>query len=347
MKYYDIERIYNMHPDYGIIVGGRSNGKSYSMAKKVVENYMKDGSQFARIVRYLFDIQGKYVADYFDSDSMINWLKETYGKEIFYESPYYYIKDIDAPIKTADILGHVMALSNEQKYKSNRYERVTNIIVEEFALLDPTQYLLQEAEKFMSICSTIVRMRKNVSVWLIGNTISKYNPYFSMLNVNIERLKITPGQLKIVPQPDIGYDEKPLVVIEFAEMAYEDMKEIPRLFKIGHNDTATSGLFMKPPDVFEITELKLDKVIETYIVQIGLIKFKLMVFPCFTYWCQCVGKEKTLKPDIFVKTMCYDRGRYYWNVIKSLKEPLPTETYYDTEETKQYVYENIIRSVVK
>lgn len=345
MKYYDFSRMWELHPDYGIIVGGRSNGKSFATGEQWIKNYIENGSQFVRVIRFLFDMQSRYVSDYF-SAVLLNKVKEQYGKEIFYETPCYYIKDIGAPRKEADILGHVLALSNEQKYKSNQYDRVTVIDIEEFALLDPTQYLSQEAEKFMSLLSTIVRTRKNVSVYFVGNSISKYNPYFSMLNINIDKLKLKPGDLKIVKQPNIGFDETPLVAIEFAEMAYEDMKEIPRLLKIGHNDTATSGKFIVPEDVFEKDKVKMDKLQKCYIVQIGDIKFKFNIFPCFCYWERCVGQDKNLRPDMLVRTMCYDKIRYFWNAITELNKVsrIPQEMYYDTEETKQYVYENIIKN---
>lgn len=349
MKYYSIDRIWNLHPDYGLIIGGRSNGKSHATAQQWIKNYLKTGAQFVRIIRYLFDMQGKYVANYFD-DNLLAWLAKEYNKEIWYDAPYYYINDIGADKKNKDIIGYVLALSNEQKYKSNQYDRVTIIDVEEFALMDPTQYLPMESEKFLSLVSTIVRSRKNVSIWFVGNTISKYNPYFTLLNINIDKLQLKPGDLKIIQQPDLGYDESPLVAIEFAEMAYEDMKEIPRVLKVGQNDTATNGLYVTPPDVFSKDNVQFDKVNKTFIVQIGDRKFKFNIFPCFCYWELCYGKDKALRPDMLVRTMCYDKGRYFWNVVDKLNkrpdlsEKIPTEMYYDSEETKQYVYENVIRS---
>lgn len=343
MKYYDFSRMWQLHPDYGVIVGGRSNGKSYATGKQWIMNYLETGAQFVRVVRYLFDMQSKYVADYFSAD-LLAWVSREYGYEIWYEAPNYYIAKEGKSRKGADVLGQVLSLSNEQKYKSNQYDRVTVIDIEEFALLDPTLYLQGEIDKFQSLLSTIVRMRNNVTVWFVGNTISKYNPYFTYLNINIDRLRLKPGDLRIVPQPNMGYDETPTVAIEFAEMAYETSREIPRLFKLSGNTTATTGLFELPPDIFEPDKIKFEEGHRTFVVQVGDVKFKLHAFACFCYWQLCQGKDKTLRPDMIVKSMCYDKNRYFWNVIKGMKNPLPTEMYYDHEDTKQYIYDNILKN---
>ena len=344
VKYYDISKLQSLNPDYAFIVGGRSNGKSHAVANMLIKQYMETGAQFVRIVRYIFDLQDKYVSDYFD-EANLKFAAENYGKRIYYDSPNYYIADVESKSnKSAEIIGYTLALSSEQKYKSNQYDRVRNIVVEEFALLNPEKYLSNEAELFLSLLSTIVRMRNNVKVWLVGNTISKYNPYFTLLNVNIDKLQLKPGDIKKVEQPELGYDVKPNVYIEFATMAYETAAEIPRILKIGKNETATTGLFMKPEDVIEPSTLKYKHSIRYFIVQIGSALFIWRIFPCFTYWERY--NSKSASPDLVVKTMCYDRKKYYWYALEQFKNSgfiIPNEWYYDSEETKQYVYENIIK----
>lgn len=348
MKYYDISKLRSLNPDYAFIVGGRSNGKSHAVARMLLEEYMEKGSQFVRIVRYVFDLQDRYVSDYFDLDNQL-WLLKTYNKRVFFESPNYYIIDADCKTKKdAEIIGYVLALSSEQKYKSNQYDLVRNIVIEEFALLNPDKYMNNEEEAFLSLLSTIVRMRNNIKVWFVGNTISKYNPYFSLLNVNVDKLGLKPGKIVKVEQPDLGYDEKPKVYIEFAEMAYELATEIPRILKIGKNDTATTGLYMKPEDVIDSRDIKYKYRIKNLIVQIGEELFIWDIYPCFTYWKRFNSKSQS--PDLIIKTMCYDRKKYFWYALENFKANgfiIPTEWYYDSEETKQYVYENILKDKYK
>ena len=340
MKYYSIDRILSIGADYNVIVGGRSNGKSYATGQQWIKNYLENGSQFVRAVRYIFDMQDRYVANYF-CDDLLNKVKNDWNHVIWYDSPYYYIRHVDDSPSKKDILGHVMAISNEQKYKSNQYDRVTVIDMEEFALLNTSQYIDYETEKYQSMVSTIVRRRNNCTCWFVGNTISKYNPYFDMLNINIDKLQLHQGDLKIVEQPDVGYKEKPIVAIEFAEMGAELETEIPRLLKLGKNDTAVTGEYITPPDVVSSSDVKL-KGRTPIIIQVGEIKFNMYLFECFVYWSLTVGKDKNKRTDAFVRTMCYDASRFFGDFVKDIV--LPNEWYYDTEETKHYI-EKYIRSV--
>lgn len=344
MKYYDISRIKALNPDYGVIIGGRGNGKSFAKAKDLLESYFDHGATFVRIVRYLFDMQAKYISDYFEHVSIKEWLRDEYNAEVFFDSPNYVIKRIDEKGKNnSQIIGQVLALSAEAKYKSNQYPTVEQILLEEFTLLDPTRYLPDEMDKFLSILSTIVRSRDNVHVWMIGNTISKYNPYFKLLNIDINDLRLKPGDIKIVPQPDIGFKEKPKVVIEFAEMSYEQEIEIPRILKIGGNDTATTGLFEIPPDVIEPKDVKTEGM-DCKIVQIGELLFRWYISTCFCYWIMIPNNSE--KVDLLVKTMCYDQRKYFWNWISIMKQSgkrIPMEWYYDSDKTKHYVYENLLK----
>lgn len=342
MEYYNIDRIKAHNPDYAFIVGGRSNGKSHAVARMLLEDFLDNGQQFLRVVRYIFDMQEKYISSYFDKNNL-EWLDEQ-GYSVYYESGCYYIYENENPRKTKRILGYVVSLSSEQKIKSNQYDNVTKIILEEFALLDPSGYLSNEIDKFLSLLSTVVRMRKNVSVWLIGNTISKYNPYFKLLHINIDKLNLKPGDLRVIEQPDLGYDAKPKVVIEFAKMAYEVSSEIPNILKVGDNDTATVGLYIKPKDVIEPEEVNTSFSKMRYIVKIGEYIFIWYILPCFTYWQRWDGKAVPV--HLILKNMCYDENKYFWFALKMLRENgviIPDEWYYDSEETKNYIYENVIK----
>lgn len=46
-KYYSLKNIQRKDATYNVIFGERSNGKTYAVLKQALENYKKDGSQFA------------------------------------------------------------------------------------------------------------------------------------------------------------------------------------------------------------------------------------------------------------------------------------------------------------
>ena len=253
MKYYSIKRMLNSGADYNIIVGGRSNGKSYSVAEMLLDNWQRHKRKFVRIVRYLFDMGNDFCDDYF-SRALLSKLEES-GLTITYLSPDYRIHSIDEPPKHGEVIGTCCALSCEQKYKSNQYEDVTDIVIEEFCLADEREYLPDETRRFLSLLSTICRGR-NVRVWLIGNTISKYNPYFQLLNVNVDKLRLKPGDFVEVPQPNLGFESgSAKVCIEFAKMSYEQMESIPKVLRVMHNDTATTGNYERAEDVIPMEEM--------------------------------------------------------------------------------------------
>lgn len=338
MKYYTGNRMINTPMEYSVIVGGRSNGKSHRIAQHMLDCFLESGAQFVRVVRYLFDISDDFVGNWFDL-KILNKLKEEHGKTITFLSPDYYIHNIDESPKNGEIIGTCCALSAEQKYKSNQYDLVKNIVIEEFCLLDERNYLEREGEKFLSLLSTITRSR-DLRVWLIGNTISKYNPYFSLLNINIDKLKLKPGMFVEVKQPDLGFKSGAArVYIEYVEMSYEDSEEIPRVLRVGKNDTATTGDYMRAEDIIPFDEIG-DAIPKNILFTIRYenqyynVRANDAGFPVYVYRIQ--SKDKT-KKTIVLKWPDY-KQTFNHKVDELTTEFrlkwLRTKIYYDDDETK-------------
>ena len=57
-QYYNINKLLSKNAIYNIIIGERSNGKTYAVLKYAVEKYFKDKSQFAILRRWQEDITG-------------------------------------------------------------------------------------------------------------------------------------------------------------------------------------------------------------------------------------------------------------------------------------------------
>jgi len=64
-KYYNIEPIDNTNAVYRMIIGQRSNGKTYSVCKHIVDNYFDRGERAAYIRRYEEDITPKNISSLF------------------------------------------------------------------------------------------------------------------------------------------------------------------------------------------------------------------------------------------------------------------------------------------
>lgn len=256
MKYYSDENIKAQEALYNIIFGGRSNGKSTAICKSLIDDHMNHKiKKFGRVLRFITDARDDLMNAWFQSDYLMEYTRDTYGKEVWYDGQqWYFIKSGEDPYsrKTLkDYFGRVFILNTEYKYKSAQFPDINRLIMEEFVLLNSADYLPIEFELFMSLISTINRDRDDLNVWLIGNTLNKANPYFEGLGINIDKLHIYPGQIRTLRN---HYGVK--YAIEYAQMSYTEEKEIPDILKIDGNEIAFEGDFEIDSNVYDPQTMK-------------------------------------------------------------------------------------------
>lgn len=183
LKYYTLDNILKYKAQYNIIFGERSNGKSYAFLKYAIERYCKYGEQFAYIRRFREDFRGKRGQSLFtplENDGVIE--KNTKG--LFDHVSYYagkwtlskYDEKLDRNVPAPEPCGYAFALSEMEHDKSTSYPLVVNVCFDEF--LTRQFYLVDEFVIFMNTLSTIIRHRDNVRIFMLGNTVNKYCPYF-------------------------------------------------------------------------------------------------------------------------------------------------------------------------
>ena len=217
MKYYSLNKINRKNATYNVIFGERSNGKTYATLKQVLENYFSDGSQFAYIRRWSVDVQPKRMNNLFNAIIEDGYLEKLSGGKftaIFYRTGRFYLctyNDKGKPIyNEEDIIGYAFSLSENEHNKANSYPRVTTIIFDEF--LTNKIYLPDEFILFMNTVSTIVRQRTNVKIYMLGNTVNKFCPYFKEMGLtNI--LSMKQGSIDIYTYGD----SKLKVAVEYAD----------------------------------------------------------------------------------------------------------------------------------
>lgn len=88
-KYYNIEPIDNTGAVYRMIIGQRSNGKTYSVCKHIIDNYIDKGERAAYIRRYEEDITPKNIASLF-APHYKTIIEKTNGR---YNSVFYRAKE--------------------------------------------------------------------------------------------------------------------------------------------------------------------------------------------------------------------------------------------------------------
>lgn len=170
--YYDIDRACSYNEPFNMILGGRGIGKTYSWKKKAIRAFLKNGIQFAYIRRYDSELQ--QVADTLFNDIIFN--EEFPGHDIKYEKGVWKVDK--------EVAGFPFALTRNKDYKSASYPRINNLLFDEFLVENGrSAYLKREPFKLFDLYETIARMRDNVVLFMMANTISKANPYFLEWNL--------------------------------------------------------------------------------------------------------------------------------------------------------------------
>ena len=190
IKYFDMKPILKKYPDcqWYLIFGERSNGKTFSMKSIILDNFLSTGKQGAVIRRYDEDWKGKTNGGTFwddmlyhpDSGNIIE--KKSKGKynAVIWEGRQWLLcnKDENGEIleKASAPIAYAMCLTREENYKGKSFPNVTSIFFDEF--MTRGYYLQDEFLLLTSICSSIIRLRTDVKIYMCANTITTYCPYF-------------------------------------------------------------------------------------------------------------------------------------------------------------------------
>lgn len=188
VKYYSLAPILSKDCLYNVIFGERSNGKTYAVLYRIIEQYVKHGHQGALIRRWKEDFRGKRGQQMFDaliSDGVISRLTNGKYSTVYSYSGKWFLANPDA--KTGKLIPDTepfcfgFALSDVEHDKSTAYPKVKTIFFDEF--LTRQYYLPDEFVTFMNVVSTIVRQRDDVIIFMCGNTVNQYCPYFTEMGL--------------------------------------------------------------------------------------------------------------------------------------------------------------------
>lgn len=191
-KYYTPNAINRKNATYNVIFGERSNGKTYALLKQSIEQYLKDGSQMAYVRRWQEDITGRRASRLFSAlceNGEVEKLSKGEYTGVHYWAGKWFLCTYDengkAIYSDQDIICFSFALSAGEHDKSTSFPKINTIVFDEF--LTNKIYLQDEFVLFMNTISTIVRKRDNVKIYMLGNTVNKYCPYFQ--EMGLEHIK--------------------------------------------------------------------------------------------------------------------------------------------------------------
>lgn len=187
IKYYNLSNILATKSDYNLIIGQRSNGKTYAVCKYMLETYKKNNTRFAYVRRWADDIKG-YRAEqlFYPLASVIESLFGSGFTVQYYRHKYYLCNENNEKI---DVIGYSLALSESSHTKSVSYTNVKTILFDEFIQMQGESMLRDELPKFENTLSTLIRQNTDVKIFMLANTVSKFSPYFVHFGIDINKVE--------------------------------------------------------------------------------------------------------------------------------------------------------------
>ena len=169
-----------------VLVGGRGIGKTYGVRQKMIRTA-------ARGMKFF------YIRKWHD---MVTWRKNA-GLFVKHDKECRDLLggEIDFPagrmafVNTAtdEIIGYAGSLEDAYRLKGMDFPNVQTIFFDEFLDDDPLE---NEFALYQNLISTITRERKDVTIYLASNTITRDNVYFRTFGIDIAKMR--PGDVAVV-----------------------------------------------------------------------------------------------------------------------------------------------------
>lgn len=187
-SYADIDKLDAV---YNLVIGQRSNGKTYGMLKKILDGYIDDKIPSAYVRREKEEIVKGNVGFIFDvlSGYISERTKDKYNGITYISHAWYLCKfATDQSGEEKKIAQdrtpfcRAYAISTADKTKGADPGAVKYIVFDEF--ITRRYYLTNEFILFQNLLSSIIRNRDGVKIYMLGNTVNKYCPYFADMGLH-------------------------------------------------------------------------------------------------------------------------------------------------------------------
>lgn len=326
-KFYSLDRIDSRNCHYNIIIGERSNGKTYACLYRIVEKYFKEGKEGAIIRRWQDDFKSKRGQMMFaalTANGVIEKLSGGAWDHVDYFAGRFYMacyivddSGTKKSIREDKPFCYAFALSAMEHDKSTSYPNVYTILFDEFITRD--SYFNDEFVIFMNTLSSICRLRKDgIKIYMCGNTINKYCPYFNEMGIDVKKMK--PGDLDLYKYGDTELR----VAIEYADNANSKDKASNVLFAFNNPKLAMITHGSWEIDIYPHLPVKyrtIDILFTYFIVwegdtlQCEIVQHNDYVF---TYIHRKTTEIKDPEHDIVFSTEFSARPNYYRNIKRSV-----------------------------
>lgn len=187
MKYYNLGKIDKCKTAYRLIIGKRSNGKTYAVIHKGIEEFLKTGKKFAYIRRYRDDITAPNLSQLLDPHNVEEMSTGQWDGVDYRSRQFYFTYTEDGKKYKSDPVCDTFALNTWERSKGADRGEYSLIIFDEFITRD--QYLKDEVNIFLNVISSLMRNRTGTPIYMIANTVSQFCPYFADFGINPAELE--------------------------------------------------------------------------------------------------------------------------------------------------------------
>jgi len=163
-----------------IVMGGRGIGKTTTLWNRALNESCFKNNEFVYIVRTndLTKLSKDLILKYLKPEYVV---KKNITVKKFADGCYIWFSN-----KDKRILGYNLSLSSYYKFKSRlNFEKVSFAFFDDAILLTSEywKYLPNEPTLLLELISTIVRLRNNFKIFISGNNVDLFNPYFEYFKI--------------------------------------------------------------------------------------------------------------------------------------------------------------------
>lgn len=225
-EFYTLDRILQKNCIYNMIIGERSNGKTFSVHEYILTRYVKYNEQAGLIRRWEEEVKGKRAQETFASvvnEGVVTRLTDGQWTGITYYSGKWYLskydQELEKNVRSDEPFCYAFALTTAAHDKSTSYPNIKTILFDEFMTREG--YLPDEFMKLMNLLSTIIRRRDDVKIFMLANTVNKYCPYFDEMGLR----KVATQQMGTIDVYKFGQEGKTTVAVEYCGESIKTQKK--------------------------------------------------------------------------------------------------------------------------
>jgi len=210
-SYYSSKKIRKYGALYNVVIGQRSNGKTYDWKANLLDRRSKDNDYTGAYIRRLdVEIAPKNLSTLFDSHDIEKIFHGKFNAVEYRTRAFTLVYKEDGVIVSKDEkpFCYAFALNTWEAQKGADRGEIKTICFDEF--MTRKVYLTDEFVIFQNIISSIIRDRDGSEIFMLANTVNKYCPYFKEMGLTrIDQMK--QGDIDIYEYGDSGLK----VAVEF------------------------------------------------------------------------------------------------------------------------------------